>query len=315
MDIENKSILITGGTGTLGNALIKEFLSNQSPKKIIIYSRDEYKQDQMKKNISDPKDKVRYFIGDVRDEERLQMACRGVDIIIHAAALKQVPAIEYNPIEAVKTNIQGTKNVISSALENKVSKVLFISTDKACAPINLYGATKMVAEKLIIQANHYSGWKEPFFSAVRYGNVSGSRGSVIPFYKSILNTSYPVTHPEMTRFWMTIKDAVNLVTHALNNMNGGEIFIPKMKAYNIIDLVKAISYDENPPITITGIRKGEKLHEQILNEDDVRNLYFDGIHYVISNKAIGEKIDIDRFDSSSVDRMSIKELQEGINAI
>lgn len=315
MNIENKTILVTGGTGTLGNALVKEFLSNKNPKKIIVYSRDEFKQDQMKKNISDPEDKIRYFIGDVRDEKRLSMACRGVNIIIHAAALKQVPAIEYNPIEAVKTNIQGTKNVISSALENGVSNVLFISTDKACAPINLYGATKMVAEKLILQANNYSGWKEPCFSAVRYGNVTGSRGSVIPLYKSILNEPYPITHTDMTRFWMTIKDAVNLVVHALVNMKGGEIFIPKMKSYNIIDLVKAVSYDENPSIKITGIRKGEKLHEQILNEDDMRNLYFDGNYYIVSNKELGKKINIDSFDSFSADRMSIKEIQEGINAI
>lgn len=262
---KEKTVLVTGGTGSFGKKFIKFLLDNSKAEKVIVFSRDESKQFHMEKEISD--DRIRFFIGDVRDLERLKMAFNGVDIVVHAAALKQIPALEYNPFEAVKTNILGTQNVISAALYEKVEKVLLISTDKAAYPINLYGSTKLCAEKLFISGNSYSDGKTKF-SCVRYGNVIGSRGSIV---ESLLKKPEKVfiTDIEMTRFWINMDQAINLVLFALNNMSGGEIFIPKIPSMKLIDLFDAIV--PNSEKEITGIRPGEKLHEVLLTKDESRH--------------------------------------------
>ncbi|MGC6367702.1 MAG: UDP-N-acetylglucosamine 4,6-dehydratase (inverting) [Candidatus Marinamargulisbacteria bacterium] len=263
--INNKTILITGGTGSFGKAFIKYLLSNHSPKKVIVFSRDELKQYEMQQEFNHPC--MRYFIGDVRDGERLKRACEGVDFIIHAAALKQVPAAEYNPFEAIKTNVVGAENVIQAALENNVSKVVALSTDKAAAPINLYGATKLCSDKLFIAANNVVGSRDLKFSVVRYGNVMGSRGSVIPFFLSKQHEKkLPVTDKRMTRFNISLIDGVMLVMFALENSIGSEVFVPKIPSYRITDIVEAIS--PNAEIEIIGIRPGEKLHEEMITVHD-----------------------------------------------
>ncbi len=265
---KDQTILITGGTGSLGKKLVKYFLSQTQAKKIIVFSRDELKQSQMQKILlpHDADDRLRFFIGDVRDLQRLRRALHGVDIVIHTAALKQVPALEYNPIEAIKTNIYGSQNVVEASIDEGVKKVLLISTDKAAQPINLYGATKLAAEKLFIAANSYGAGKT-VFSAVRYGNVIGSRGSIVDL---LLNSSEAdkigITHPEMTRFWITLDQAVELVVFALENMEGGEIFIPKIPSMKLIDLFEAITPGVNR--AVTGIRPGEKIHEDLVNEHE-----------------------------------------------
>jgi FlaA1/EpsC-like NDP-sugar epimerase len=311
--ISSKNILITGGTGSLGNALTKKYLKDESIKRIVIYSRCEFKQFVMQQEIEDKEDKIRYFIGDVRDQSRLKMAMKNVDIVIHTAALKQVPAIEYNPFEAIKTNVLGTMNIIESAIHNNVQKVLFISTDKAVNPINLYGASKMCAEKLILDANNYTGWKDTLFSCVRYGNVTGSRGSILPKFKSITNGVYPITDLEMTRFWMTLADACKVVDDALRLMKGGEIFIPEMKSYKITDMVNAI----NPEgiFDVVGIRKGEKLHEEMLNEDEKRNVAMIENYFVVDSKHDIEKIYIDEYSSKETEKMTVEEIREKIRGL
>ncbi|MCK5050739.1 MAG: UDP-N-acetylglucosamine 4,6-dehydratase (inverting) [Candidatus Cloacimonetes bacterium] len=280
--LNNKTILVTGGTGSFGKKLIQTILEKYDPKKIIIYSRDELKQFEMS-NIEPFKShekQLRFFIGNVRDLQRLKMAMDGVDYVIHAAALKQVPACEYNPFEAVKTNILGGQNVIDAALHNKVSKVVALSTDKAAAPINLYGATKLTSDKLFIAANNYRGWHDIKFSVVRYGNVMGSRGSVIPFFINKKEDGIlPITDYRMTRFNITLQQGVNLVLMALDKMWGGELYVPKIPSYKIADLAKAIAPDCKTKEI--GIRPGEKLHEEMITEtDSLRTVEFKG-YYVI----------------------------------
>ncbi len=275
---DGKNILITGGTGSFGKKYTEILLKNYKPNKIIIYSRDELKQFEMAQKFNDKC--MRYFIGDVRDKERLKKAMEDVDIVIHAAALKQVPAAEYNPMEAVKTNINGAENVIDAAIANEVEKVIALSTDKAAAPINLYGATKLASDKLFIAANNLVGKRKTRFSVVRYGNVIGSRGSVVPFFMKLIKAGekvLPITHPEMTRFLITLEQGVNFVLKNFERMQGGEIFVPKIPSMKIVDLAKALCPECE--LKIVGIRPGEKLHEVMITRDD-RCVEFDD-HYVI----------------------------------
>ena len=269
----SKVILITGGTGSFGNACLKYLYKNYKPKKIIIFSRDELKQYEMQNSLIDAgydSERIRFFIGDVRDQPRLKLAFNGVDYIIHAAALKQIPAAEYNPQECINTNINGANNVIFAALEQDVKKVIALSTDKACSPINLYGATKLASDKLFVSANILGGKKESTqFSVVRYGNVLNSRGSVIPLFKKILKSkknSLPITHKNMTRFFISIKDGIKFVLESFSRMQGGEIFIPKLSSCYIKDIVKALN--PNASCHIVGVRPGEKLHEALCIEEE-----------------------------------------------
>lgn len=262
--LNNKTILVTGGTGSFGKAFVRAVLDNYNPKAIRIYSRGELKQVEMEREFNSKK--LRFLIGDIRDKNRLQRAMNGVDIVIHAAALKHVPVCEYNPIEAVRTNIDGTANVIDAAIDNNVEKVVALSTDKAVHPVNLYGATKLVAEKLITQANAYSGGKVKF-SCVRYGNVMGSRGSVVPLFKKQASSGlFTITDNNMTRFWITLDNAVKMVLNALSFMSGGEIFVPKLPSAKIVDIADVISPDSE--IKIIGIRPGEKLHETLITSEE-----------------------------------------------
>ena len=267
---DNKTILITGGTGSFGKKFIEIVLKKYSPKRIIVFSRDELKQHEMRMKWSDDS-KVTYFIGDIRDKERLYRAFgANVDVVVHAAALKQVPACEYNPFEAIKTNILGAQNIIDAAIDCGVPKVLALSTDKAVNPINLYGATKLCAEKLFIQGNSYAGPKNTRFSCVRYGNVVGSRGSVIPVFREQSKTGkITITDQRMTRFWITLDQGVEFVIRCINSMHGGEVFVPRIPSMNIMELAKAIS----PECTIeyTGIRPGEKIHETLISPDESRH--------------------------------------------
>ncbi|QHJ13567.1 UDP-N-acetylglucosamine 4,6-dehydratase (inverting) [Paraglaciecola mesophila] len=277
----NKSILITGGTGSFGKRFVSFLLKHYQPQKLIIYSRDELKQFEMQQVFDAPC--MRYFIGDVRDKERLISAMRDVDFVVHAAALKQVPAAEYNPNECIKTNINGAQNVIDAAIATNVSRVIALSTDKAANPVNLYGATKLASDKLFVAANNISGAKGPRFSVVRYGNVVGSRGSVVPFYRSLLEqgkTNLPVTHAEMTRFWITLDEGVEFVVRNFQRMQGGEIFVPKIPSVAILDLVESMSGTREHDLV--GIRPGEKLHEVMVPEEMAHHsLEFDD-HYVIT---------------------------------
>lgn len=274
--LNDKVILITGGTGSFGKKCTEGILKRYKPKKLIILSRDELKQFDMSQIFSDKiYPCMRYFIGDVRDKERLYRAFYGVDYVIHAAALKQVPAAEYNPFEAVKTNILGAENIINVAIDQKVKKVIALSTDKAANPINLYGATKLCSDKLFIAGNSYGGEDAPRFSVVRYGNVIGSRGSVIPFFLKQRKTGIlPITDPRMTRFWITLEQGVNFVLQCLEHMVGGEIFVPKLPSMNIMDLAGAIAPECETKIV--GIRPGEKLHEVMVPKDEaIKTLEFD----------------------------------------
>jgi UDP-N-acetylglucosamine 4,6-dehydratase len=277
----NKSILITGGTGSFGKRFVSFILNNYQPRKLIIYSRDELKQFEMQQVFNAPC--MRYFIGDVRDKERMISAMRDVDLVVHAAALKQVPAAEYNPNECIKTNINGAQNVIDAAIAANVSRVIALSTDKAANPVNLYGATKLASDKLFVAANNISGAKGPRFSVVRYGNVVGSRGSVVPFYRSLLEqgkSNLPVTHAEMTRFWITLDEGVEFVVKNFQRMQGGEIFVPKIPSVAILDLVESMSGTREHELV--GIRPGEKLHEVMVPEEMAHHsLEFDD-HYVIT---------------------------------
>lgn len=280
--LNDKTILITGGTGSFGNHFTNYVLRRYKPKKIIIYSRDEFKQFQMRNRLMEHDAVMRYFIGDVRDGARLRRAFEGVDYVIHAAALKQVPACEYNPNEAIKTNIHGAMNVIEAALDTSVKRVVALSTDKAVNPVNLYGGTKLVSDKLFIAANSYSGYKNTRFSIVRYGNVAGSRGSVIPFFRSLVESGereLPITDFEMTRFWITLEQGVELVIKALSESQGGETFIAKIPSFKITDLAKAIL----PECTMkeVGIREGEKLHEVMITKEDSLYTYEYDQHFII----------------------------------
>ena len=280
--LNNKSILITGGTGTFGKAFTKYVLDRYEPKKIVIYSRDEFKQFIMQNEFAKYKDKLRFFIGDVRDRDRLARAFEGVDYVIHAAALKQVPACEYNPAEAIKTNINGAQNVIDAALDKGIKKVVALSTDKAVNPVNLYGGTKLVSDKLFIAANAYAGSKDTCFSIVRYGNVAGSRGSVIPFFQNIIEngaSELPITDYRMTRFWISLEQGVELVIKALEEARGGETFISKIPSLKVTDLAEAMLPGCKMPEV--GIREGEKLHEiMVTSEDSPRTYEYDN-HYII----------------------------------
>lgn len=277
----DKVILITGGTGSFGKKCVEVILDKFSLKKLIVFSRDELKQYEMEQRFSSDKYScLRYFIGDVRDKERLYRAFQGVDYVIHAAALKQVPAAEYNPFEAVKTNILGAENIINVAIDQGVKKVIALSTDKAANPVNLYGATKLCSDKLFISGNSYVGRNDTVFSVVRYGNVVGSRGSVIPFFLKQKETGVlPITDSRMTRFWITLEQGVNFVLDSFHKMVGGELFVPKIPSMNIMDLAKAIAPDCKTEIV--GIRPGEKLHEVMVPTDDARNTVEFDDYYVI----------------------------------
>ena len=263
---EDKTVLVTGGTGSFGKMFIKIMLRDFHPKKLIVFSRDELKQHEMQTSGYNDSS-LRFFIGDVRDQSRLSRAMHEVDVVVHAAALKQVPACEYNPIEAILTNVMGARNVIDAALNENVGMVLGLSTDKAVNPVNLYGATKLVAEKLFVQANSYSGDRRTRFACVRYGNVVGSRGSVIPLFKEQQTKGkITVTDARMTRFWINLEQGVKFVIDCIEKMNGGEVFIPKIPSMNIMDLVKAVA--PNCKVELIGIRPGEKLHETLVGEDE-----------------------------------------------
>lgn len=269
LNLNNQSILVTGGTGSFGKKFVQTILDRfPDIKRLIIYSRDELKQFEMSQVFPHSKYKaIRYFIGDVRDAERMRRACEGVDIIVHAAALKQVPAAEYNPMECIKTNIFGAENVINAALDCGVKKVVALSTDKAAAPINLYGATKLCSDKLFVAANNMKGSRDLVFSVVRYGNVIGSRGSVVPFFLDKRKDGVlPITHPDMTRFNISLDEGVELVLHALEHAWGGEIYVPKIPSYRITDVAEAIAPEARQDIV--GIRPGEKLHEEMITETD-----------------------------------------------
>jgi UDP-N-acetylglucosamine 4,6-dehydratase len=277
--LNNKTILITGGTGSFGKKATEIILKRCKPKKLIIFSRDELKQFNMAQQFKESKG-IRYFIGDVRDKERLHRAFYGVDIVLHAAALKQVPAAEYNPFEAVKTNIIGAENVINVAIDQGVRKVIALSTDKAANPINLYGSTKLCSDKLFIAGNSYVGRDHSIFSVVRYGNVVGSRGSVIPFFlKQKEKGVLPITDSRMTRFWITVEQGVDFVLNCIEQMVGGELFVPKIPSMNIMDLAKAIAPECKTEIV--GIRPGEKLHEVMVTKDDARRTLEYKDHYVV----------------------------------
>jgi len=277
---DDKSVLITGGTGSFGRQYVKTLLRRFAPSRLVIYSRDEMKQYEMQQEFGH--DCMRYFIGDVRDRDRLNQAMNGIDFVIHAAALKQVPAAEYNPMECIKTNIHGAENVIHAALANNVEKVIALSTDKAANPINLYGATKLVSDKLFVAANNFAGTHRTRFAVVRYGNVVGSRGSVIPFFRKIIAEGadrLPITDPEMTRFWITLQQGVDFVLKNFSRMHGGEIFVPRIPSVKVVDLATAMAPEL--PHEIIGIRPGEKLHEVMCPADDSHlTLEFDD-HYVI----------------------------------
>jgi UDP-N-acetylglucosamine 4,6-dehydratase/5-epimerase len=284
--LNEKSVLITGGTGSFGHRYAFTLLERYNLKRLVIFSRDELKQYDMEmrfeQHSQEKKDVMRFFIGDVRDKERLKEAMRGIDVVIHAAALKQVPAAEYNPMECIKTNIHGAENVIQAALESDIEKVIALSTDKAANPINLYGATKLASDKLFIAANNMSGGRTKF-SVVRYGNVVGSRGSVVPFFRKIINEgidSLPVTHEEMTRFWITLQEGVDFVLKNIERMQGGEIFVPKIPSVRILDLAKAMAPEM--PIKIIGIRPGEKIHEIMCPADDSHLTIEFEDHFVIT---------------------------------
>lgn len=281
--LNKKSILITGGTGSFGKEFIRTILKKfDKIERIVVYSRDELKQFEMLHQYDFSDKRIRYFIGDVRDKERLIRAMDGIDYVIHAAALKQVPSCEYNPFEAIKTNIYGAQNVIDAAIDRNVKKVIALSTDKACSPINLYGATKLCSDKLFIAGNAYVGKKDTKFSVVRYGNVAGSRGSVIPYFNKLINSGYkelPITDVRMTRFWLILEDAVEMVLDAIKIMFGGELFVKKIPSIKIVDIAKAMA--PNLPIKVIGIRPGEKIHEMMISSDDARNTIELDKYYII----------------------------------
>lgn len=275
------SIFISGGTGSFGRAFVKRLLSDYQPKRVVVFSRDELKQYEMSQEFDAPC--MRYFLGDVRDEQRLQQAMRGIDLVIHAAALKQVPAAEYNPTECIRTNVNGAENIIAAALQNGVKKVIALSTDKAASPINLYGATKLLSDKLFVAANNIAGSRDTSFAVVRYGNVVGSRGSVLPLFRKLIAKGaedLPITDARMTRFWITLDEGVDFVMRSFERMQGGELFVPKIPSARIVDLATALAPDL--PQRQVGIRPGEKLHEMMISRDDSPHTLEFARHYVIA---------------------------------
>lgn len=326
--LNNKSILVTGGTGSFGNHFVEYVLKHYSPKKIIIYSRDEYKQFVMANKFKEYENILRFFIGDVRDKDRLKRALNGVDYVVHAAAMKQVPTCEYNPIEAVKTNIDGAMNVVDAVLDSaSVKKVVALSTDKSVNPINLYGGTKLVSDKLFIAANAYAGARDLNFSVVRYGNVAGSRGSVIPFFQNIIDNGgkeLPITDYRMTRFWIDLEEGVELVIKAFRDARGGETFISKIPSFKITDLAEAMLPGcEKPEV---GIREGEKLHEVMVTREDSMTTYEYDKHYIIyphynwwsKNVLPGGELVKKEFEYNSgnnTEWLSVEELQEKLRLI
>jgi UDP-N-acetylglucosamine 4,6-dehydratase/5-epimerase len=291
MNLNKKNILITGGTGSFGKACVKYILKNYKPNRLVIFSRDELKQFEMAEELQLTKNKcLRFFLGDVRDKDRLDIAFKGIDYVIHAAALKQVPAAEYNPIEFIKTNIIGAQNVILASISNKIKKVISLSTDKAANPINLYGATKLAADKLFNAANNLSTGR-PIFSSVRYGNVLGSRGSVVPFFKSYIENKsdrIPITDINMTRFFISLEDSVRFVLNSLNLMKGGEIFVPKIPSVKIIDLAKAIVPGRKHKVI--GVRPGEKIAEILITKDESKNILEFKNYYIIISEIFGKHL-------------------------
>lgn len=282
MLLDDKVILVTGGTGSFGKCFTRYVMEHYAPKKVIIYSRDEFKQWMMQEEFKQYADRLRFFIGDVRDLERMRRAFDGVDYVVHAAALKQVPACEYNPNEAIKTNIHGAMNVIEAALDTGVKKVVALSTDKAVNPVNLYGGTKLVSDKLFIAANAYVGCKDLNFSIVRYGNVAGSRGSIIPVFRNVIQNGgrkLPITDPRMTRFWISLSQGVQLVIKALEEAKGGETFISKIPSFKVTDLAEAML--PGCEIEVIGIRPGEKLHEVMVTPEDSFNTYEYEKHFIV----------------------------------
>jgi UDP-N-acetylglucosamine 4,6-dehydratase/5-epimerase len=275
-DLTGRSVLVTGGTGSFGRAFVHALLKHHKPKRLVVFSRDEQKQDAMMRELQAAYSRetfecMRFFIGDVRDASRLELAMRGIDIVVHAAALKIVPTAEYNPFECILTNVHGAENVVKASLRAKVRQVIALSTDKAVNPINLYGASKLAADKIMVAANYLAGGEPPHFSVVRYGNVIGSRGSVVPLFESLVKRgakAIPITDPRMTRFWITLEQGVNFVLSSLEMMRGAEIFVPKIPSMNIADLANAIA--PGLPHQVIGIRPGEKLHEVLVTEDDAR---------------------------------------------
>ena len=282
MEVFNqKSVLITGATGSLGNQLVKDLLQNSDARRIVIFSRDELKQFHMKSTLGDDP-RLRWFLGDIRDLERLKRALHGIDFVVHAAALKQVDTGEYNPMEFIKTNVLGSQNVIDAAIESGVQKVVALSTDKASSPINLYGATKLTSDKLFVAANNYSMGYGTAFSVVRYGNVMGSRGSVIPYFQQLAEkgAAIPLTDKRMTRFWITIEEASRFVCESFTSMQGGELYVPRIPSMKLVDLARAIAPDSE--YIETGIRPGEKLHEEMISADDSNRTVFNGSRYIVN---------------------------------
>ena len=320
MDWNDKVVLVTGGTGSFGKKFIEIMLEEHPPAKLIVFSRDEQKQHEMRQMGFDHPN-LRYFIGDVRDYQRLRRAFEGVDYVVHAAALKQVPACEYNPMEAVKTNILGSSNVIDAALDSNVEKVVALSTDQAVNPINLYGATKLAAEKLFVQSNAYAGGRKTRFACVRYGNVVGSRGSVVPvFMRQRDEGVVSITDDRMTRFWISLEQGVRFVIRCLEEMQGGEVFVPKIPSMKVIDLAKAVA--PNAKVNIIGIRPGEKLHEVLISEDEARTVVeLDDMYVVQPAEALwfghawvnsGKRID-DEFryaSNTNTDWLSVEQIKE-----
>ncbi len=281
--LKGKSVLITGATGSFGKAFVSKILADNQASKIVVFSRDELKQYEMQERLNSPK--MRYFLGDVRDYQRLLQATSDIDVIIHAAAMKQIPAAEYNPMEAIKTNVLGAENIVNAAIENGVSRVVALSTDKAANPANLYGATKLCSDKLMVAGNVLAGARPTRFSVVRYGNVLGSRGSVIPFFKEKIATgSIPITDERMTRFWLTIEEGVQFVLDSLECMSGGEIFVPKIPSFKVIDVAEVVA--PGVKTEIIGIRPGEKLHEVMITEDDSHYTWEFEDHYAILSPAL-----------------------------
>jgi UDP-N-acetylglucosamine 4,6-dehydratase len=320
---KNKMVLVTGGTGSFGKKFIQILLKEYPIKRLVIYSRDELKQEEMRTMYGFTDKRIRFFIGDIRDKNRLDRAFIDIDIVIHAAALKQVPACEYNPIEAIRTNINGSENIINSAIDKGVKNVLALSTDKAVSPINLYGATKLVAEKLFIQGNNYSSSNGTKFSCVRYGNVVGSRGSVVPLFQhQKKNGVITITDTRMSRFWLTLEQGVRFVIRCVEQMNGGETFVPKIPSMKITDLAKVIAPDSK--IKITGIRPGEKLFETLISENEAPNTYEFNDMYVIRPISLfkepknnlwfkGKKMKLERYDSTLNNKLlTSKELKKMI---
>tara|TARA_Y100001978_G_scaffold203302_1_gene228124 strand:- start:3079 stop:4101 length:1023 start_codon:yes stop_codon:yes gene_type:complete len=306
--LSNSSILVTGGTGSFGKAFIASLLNKKDkPRRIVVFSRDELKQWNMRQKFpEDQYPELRFFIGDIRDRDRLRRACEDIDYIIHSAAMKQVPASEYNPMECIKTNIIGAENVIEAALDNKVKKIIALSTDKAAAPINIYGASKLCSDKLFIAANNIVGSRDLSISIVRYGNVMGSRGSVIPLFMRLAKTGVlPITHTEMTRFNITIKEGVGLVLWSLNNTFGGEIVVPKISSYRILDVAKAIG--PNCKQNIIGLRPGEKLHEKLITVSDSLTTYDIGNYYLILPQSQSSDLYISHYNLLNLNLLKVEE--------